>query len=516
MSLYSRKRARRSLFDTVIYRAISQIVTILSYIVLVRGMTEHEFGVFNLLYAFIPVISTVGSFGLEQTLRRYQPEYLKSGNTSAAAWLVRFIASARFGSNVLLLAIVLLTWNLTAPLFKLTPYRVDFLLFCVLILLHFQSRILQLTLASHMLHRYSVGSMVILSAGKLVAYLILVLFHKLTLQNAILADTLAYALAYASLRMAHIRHCRLPSPAVPFRPDSHERMRLLRYGFYNNFNDYGALVLTSRSDNFFIAALVDPVAVGAYAFYVRLNEMTVHLRPVQLFENVIQPLFFAIPRDEADRRIPRYFSLLVNMNLLLQLPVAAYAISFHAEIVQVLFGGKFLDQSLLLPIIVGFATTQVVGTPATLVAQYAEKPSIILYSKVFAIYNVAAMLLLLPAAGLYGAAIATGTAQLMKNLFIWWFVRRTARWTNWLAVVSTTIVIWGGAVGVCWALKMALKGPPFLNLICGALVVGAAWLLYVRSPAISQSDREILGRILRGREARVLRWVGVLPRPALS
>ena len=115
MSLYSRKSARRSLFDTVMYRGVSQVVTMLSYIVIVRGMSEHEFGVLSLLYAFIPVVSMLASFGLEQTLRRFQPEYLRSGNKSAAAWLVRVVASARFGTNVVVLAIVLLTWNLQRP-----------------------------------------------------------------------------------------------------------------------------------------------------------------------------------------------------------------------------------------------------------------------------------------------------------------------------------------------------------------------------------------------------------------
>ena len=123
MALYSRDNARRSLIDTVAYRAMSQLATVLGYVVMVRGMTEEDFGVFSLLYAFIPVVSTFASLGLEQTLRRYQPEYLRAGNTAAAAWLARFVASARFGTNVILLSLILLAWNYFAPLFKLTPYR---------------------------------------------------------------------------------------------------------------------------------------------------------------------------------------------------------------------------------------------------------------------------------------------------------------------------------------------------------------------------------------------------------
>ena len=78
MVLYSRERARRSLFNTIGYRAISQVATLLGYIVLVRALTEQSFGVLSLLYAFIPVVSTLASLGLEQTLRRFQPEYLRA------------------------------------------------------------------------------------------------------------------------------------------------------------------------------------------------------------------------------------------------------------------------------------------------------------------------------------------------------------------------------------------------------------------------------------------------------
>ena len=76
MLIYDRRRARRSIFDTIAYRAASQVATILGYIVLVRAMPRQDFGIFSLLYSFIPVVSTVASLGLEQTLRRYQPEYI--------------------------------------------------------------------------------------------------------------------------------------------------------------------------------------------------------------------------------------------------------------------------------------------------------------------------------------------------------------------------------------------------------------------------------------------------------
>ncbi len=479
---------------------------------MVRGMSHQDFGVFNLLYAFIPAVSTVASLGLEQTLRRYQPEYLQAGNEPAVRWLVRFVASARFGTSVIVLATILLTWNTAAPLFKLTPYRAEFALFSVLVLLFFQSRILQLALAARMLHRLSVGSLAVLSIVKLIGYSLLVWYGSLTLDRAILVDTTAFGLVYVILKIAYRRHTPPIDALAPFRPDPSERRRLARYAFYNNFNDAGSMILSSKSDNFFIAALIDPVAVGVYAFYTRLNEMTQHALPARVFDRVLQPLVFAIPKDLASSRLPRYFTLLVNTNLMLQWPILATAIAFHHEIVQVVFGGKFVQDSWLLPIIAGFSTFNVVAMPVTLVAQYEEKLRVILLSKVFTIYNVAALLILLPILGVYGAAIASGSAQVLKSGLIWWHVRRSARWCNAAAAIFSSLALWGAVVAACYGVKHLTGDRPVMNIGIGAIIVLAASLLQLRGPALAESDRMILSTVFRGREAVMLRRLGLVRR----
>src|SRR5262245_5781134 len=510
MSFYSKGRIRRSLLYTAAFRATTQFATFAAYVVLVRGMAEQSFGVLNLLYSVIPLLSTAASLGIEQTLRRYQPEYLAT-RPEAAAWLLRVAGWLRLATNLFLLCTILLLWQWIAPLFHLEAYRTEFAIFGFLVLLHFQASILQISLSSHMLQGYSVGMTLVLSVVKLIAYLVLARHDALTLVNAIYADIAGYALMYAGLRIAHYRHCPLPPPH--FRLDRNERHRLLKYSLYNNFNDAGTLLLTSKSDNFFIAALMNPAAVGAYSFYVRLNEMTANLLPTRQFSNVVQPLFFSIPAEEAKTRVPRYFTLLVNLTGTLQLPMFVFALCYHSEIVSAFFGGKFIDSSWLLPIIVGFATLNRSEVPVMLVAQYQEKASIILLSKIFAIYNAVALLALVPIAGVYGAAIATGSAQMMKNLFIWWHVRGAARWTNLGAVITMAVIIWGPCALACFALKSLLHLPPLWDLMIGAALCGLGALLYVRSPALSQSDRHILASVFHGREGRILTWLGIA-RPA--
>jgi O-antigen/teichoic acid export membrane protein len=509
--LYTRKKARSSLVHTAFFRALSQLATMLSYIVLVRAMPEHDFGIFNLLYAVIPVVSTIASFGLEQTLRRFQPEYLQAGNTAAAARLVRMVSRGRLASSFLVLGTILLAWNSVAHFFGLGPYRGQFALFCLVVLLYFQTNILQMTLASHMLHRFSVGMLSVLAVAKLIAYLLISWLGTLDLDTAILADATAYVVTYAGLRYAHWRYCSVPAEQRTFRFAPAERRRLLRYGFFNNLNDAGAMALNVRTDNFFIAALMNPYAVGAYAFYVRLTLMATRILPTKMFENVVQPLFFSIPSQQADQRVPRYFTALLNTSLLTQLPLAAYAFAYHREIVEVLFAGKFVEHSWLLPLVFMFSTINVLGIPVTLVAQHAERTSILLTSKILAIWNVAGLLLLVPPLGIYGAAIASGSAEAMKNLFVWWHVRHRARWTNGVSMIVSTLVVWGSVVAVCLLLKAAFEAKPVVHLIVGALITTVGALIFVRSPALSSTDREVLASVLHGREARALRWLGLFP-----
>jgi O-antigen/teichoic acid export membrane protein len=516
MALYNRERARRAVFHTIGFRVLSQIATVVGYIVLVRGLSAYALGIYSLLYAVIPVAGTVASLGLEQTLKRFQPEFLRAGNLSGSAWLVRYVTVARLISTVALMVLLLAAWRVVAPLFGLQSHRSDFALLSLVVVLYFQVILLQGSLASHMLHRYSVGSAVVLSVSKLCAYaLLFATAGRLTLQSAILADTAAYVLTWAFLYVAHWRLCSPDSESQTYRPDADERRRMQRYALISNFSDASSLLLYVQTDNLFIAAFMNPVAVGTYAFYARLNEMTLNLIPIRLFENVVNPLFFSVPPEQAAERLPRYFTLLVNVSLLVQLPLIAFSVAYHREIVQVLFGGKFIEYSALLPVVVAFALSDnVISMPVTMVAQYEEKASIILKSQLFGLYQIAAMLTLIPLAGLYGAAIATGTLHLFRNAYVWWRVRDLARWQNWAAGVTLGPLIWGVTAGLCLMLKQISGLGALANMACGLAICAIAALIHIRSAAISRQDRAILAEVLHGREAALLQWLGMRPPPA--
>ncbi len=89
-------------------------------------------------------------------------------------------------------------------------------------------------------------------------------------------------------------------------------------------------------------------------------------------------------------------------------------------------------------------------------------------------------------------------------------MRREARWLNFSAVVTYAVLVWGGAILLCTELKRAIVAPPLVAMACGVIVCGLAALIYVRTPALSPSDRELLAQVFHGREARLLHRLGVL------
>ncbi len=511
--MYSRDRARRSFVDSAVLRVVSQISTAVGYVILVRALPTESFGVYSLFYTFIAAIGAVLSLGLEQVLQRYSPEYLRAGNEPAAARLVRVVASGRFAINVLLLAVILLAWNYLAPLVHVAPYRSAFVIFCVLILLHFQVRVLQLALGSHMLHRFSVGAMIVLSLVKLVGYCLLYWTARGTLETAIIVDIVAYASAYVGQRIVYHKKALTQNARIPYQFSPAERKRMVRYGLLNNFNDAGGLLLYSTLDNFVIAAFLGTASVGIYSFYSRLRMMVYNALPVSQFQNVIIPLFFSIRSADAPYSIPRYFSLLLNLNLLVQWPILAYVTAYHREIVQVLLAGRFVEYSWLLPMFVVFSILDGALDPVGYVAQYEEKAGTLLLSKLFAIYNVVAMVVLVPYFNVYGAVLASGTAQILKNAFVWWTVRKRAVWLNAWASLASSIGLWGGASVVFYGLKVLLPIPPLPQLLLGLVVCCAIGVVYVRSPVLSESDRSIMSSILGEKAAGLMRRFGLLPAP---
>lgn len=504
--IYSKQRARAAVFHTLMLRPPGQIATVIGYVLLVRLLSEAEYGIYNLFYALLPLLAAGASFGLEHTLRRYQPEYLKTGRHALADLLVRRIGVLRLISTAAALALLYVFWPKLAPIFKIEDYRSLFLLFAVLALTHFQCSILTVALSSHLLQKHSMGMQAVAAILKTAGYAIVGYGFGLSLWSVFWIDLGAYVVLYVGLKYYYVTYAERRRGEQMSLSRS-ERWRLFKYGFFYNFNDAGTLPLQTRTDNFFIVAFLDPVAVGAYSLATRLSVMVYRVTPLKFLESVVRPLFFSLDHQQNAERVKAYFTLLVNASLLVMIPIAFFVASFHHSLVEVVFAGKFLEYSPLLTIVFLFAAANAIDVPVTLVAQLKEKAHVILLSRIFGLYNIAGLLLLIPMLGIAGAMLASGSAVLLKNLFIWWFVRDIAVWQDGPRFLSRTLLVWVPYAGVAALVKL-LDAPPLGELALGVLLWAAFFAAYLRFWALAPAQRALIAALFPGRETRLLRVFG--------
>ena len=511
MMVKSKNITRRGLVAAkyaVIFRMLAQGISLFATVFLVRALSEHDYGIYNLFYSVISLLGMVFSFGLANTLQRYMPEYYNRGEYRIAHYLYLTASLIRLLSNVLVLALVLLFWDSLAPVLKITAYKNYFSLFTLIILLHNQRGLLETCLSSYLLQKYSHGISVLFILIKGIGYGTAILL-QLNLWFVILVDLLAYVLIFGLLQIVYWK--KIPKSGGKLaRFAGKERRRIFRYALFYNFNDAGVGLLDVNIDNFFLAMYLDPVAVGAYAFCQRLTRTISRIMPINYLQDVIRPLFFSTVETSGSDKTKRNFQLLVKGVFLFQIPVFCFLLLFSSELINILFGGKFVEYYPVLIVVYSLAMLNAFGLPVGLVAQLRERANIILYSKVFALYNLVADIVFVKFWGIWGAVLATGSATLGKNFFIWFFVRQEASLSGMGPFFVRISCYWLFVCFVAWLLSRCLSSELHL-LSIGILLFIAAFILQFRFIHLLETERTLLRRLAA--ESRkvdfFIRWSGI-------
>lgn len=472
---------------TVVFRVLSQATSLVVTVFLVRALSEHDYGIYNLLYSVIGLLGMVASFGLANTLQRYIPEYYSKGEFRIANNLYRVASIIRLFSNVAVLGLGLIFWELVAPYLKIVAYKNCFMLFTLIVLLHMQRELLEICLGSYFLHKYSQGFSLVFVLIKAAGYA-LAIMTEMDLWFILTMDLLAYFIIFCVLQIIYYKKIPISKGHME-RIGWGEKRRLVRYALFYNFNDTGAGLLNADFDNFIIVMYLNPVAVGAYAFCQRVTRMIQRLIPVNYLLDVIRPAFFSLGSLADTKKINQFYQSLIKINYIFNIPIFFFIAIFGEELIRILFGGKFLGYYHVLIGVYFFSMINAFQGPLGLVAQLKEKADIILYSKVFAVYNLIADILLIKYFGIWGAVGATGSAVLGKNLFIWYFIRKEASFKGMGEYFYKSILFWVCVASVVLGIKTLVLNH-VIEFIIGFIIFGISFPLQFRCGLFSYSERQ--------------------------
>jgi O-antigen/teichoic acid export membrane protein len=411
-----------------------KLVTVLVTIYVIRQLPIPDFGVFNLFQDTIGLVAVIFSFGIPSLIERFLPELYQRGLfDELRRWVYRALI-ARFLLGLLGALVCLFGRDAIGGFLHSDLFTAYYPVFAFGLLFTILNQTSQSVLDTFLMQKRRNVIRVIVSALRAGLYM-----AAISLGQGLYGILWAFSISalVGSVLFIHtiyrLRYPQYVEKKTEGLGDLSNRFR--RYGAISYLNEMGAMVLSRRADNYLISAFLNPAAVGIYSFATRIVEMFVAMTPLVVGNVIISTLLFRqFTETPTLIFLQRRFNLLCKLALYLTLPILIVLVGLHEQI-TVMVDPKYHEASYLLALVAIFEILNVFSWPIGWMAQTSEKVEVQLYSKIGAIYNIIAAVILIPRFGPLGAAWATGTSFLMKNILMYVFLRRQLPLTfPWLGI----------------------------------------------------------------------------------
>jgi len=186
---------------------------------------------------------------------------------------------------------------------------------------------------------------------------------------------------------------------------------------------------------------------------------------------------------------------MIKITYIFYLPIFVIFAIYNKEIINLITGGKYIEYGGALVMVFLFQILSAFQLPLGLVAQLNERAEIILYSRIFGIYNLIADIIMIRWWGVMGAVIATGTAILFKNIFIWWFVRKDASFKGMRKFFEILMSISILMAIIMFSIKILINIRGALQLFYIVLLISFTYLLFFKY-FLNQKEKDVIINLL--------------------
>ncbi|TNF34113.1 MAG: hypothetical protein EP312_07320 [Gammaproteobacteria bacterium] len=482
------KRARRSARDMLVFRSLSGGGNALAIFLLLRILSEEEYGVYSLFMSVLPIMAAALSMGLAGTAQRFLPELVRRREFTLVKRLVLTIMLLRVTSLLTVGAVASLWMDELLAAFSLSAWSMLVLPFAIIIFCDFQSRLLRPTLVAFLDMRVATSNQVVFALVKLAGYAI-GWWQGWSLAVIVWVDVCAMVILLLLVALACWQRLKqLHGPSLRFEPS--ERQKLVRYALYYSFNDASGIPMGKATDQLFIGYFLEPVMVAAYAFASTLNKLLLRLTPVRYFIEILRTVFFAAGNSVGHDVVGERFLLLAKLVWILMIPVYFVIVALYDPLTAWLLAGKYQQYDWVVFTMLGVGLIAAIEMPVTLILQLRERSDLIFFGNFFALYNLLMDWWLIPIMGLWGALLATGSALCFRLCFWWWFVRKDAPVQRLVPFLGMTLIYWGACSALLSLLGHWIEADMWYAL-AGIAVGVLAGLLYLRLPLFSTAESQL-------------------------
>lgn len=399
---------------TFVVFIVSILAGILGYIVrlvLARGLSVEDFGLFYAVFAFLALLGVFKSFGFDRSLIKFVPEFLHTKKYGFIKSSIIYAALFQLVTNsVIIVLIYLLSNYISLNLFH--TQKADIVLKLMAIAFFIDSFVNTLKFSFQGFQRMTLFAGI--DAIRMLVILVIITIG-LKLNYGILSPISAYIIAQIILLIVFgwilINRVFPEFISSEFVVNKNLFKKIAKYSIFVMVSGTAAIIL-GYTDTMILTYFSGVTAVAMYNVALPTAKILIYL-PTAV-GSILLPLASELWIRKKDKLLAAGMNLLYKYSLIAAIPMAFVILSFSELIISIFFGKNYLLASMTMKILsIGmiFYTIHLINVNFFLGIGRPEIQSKILY--IAALFNLAAGLILIPLFDTIGAAIATSSSLLI-------------------------------------------------------------------------------------------------------
>lgn len=417
----------------------------LSIIIYARILSINNFGMYSLIITTINILSSILVQWILQSIQRYRPIYIKD---NLVKYFNKNLVLLTFFTFLLFTLVYLFVW----PLITIYSQKYSEYLFIILILILSQGAytICITILKSDMKIAVFRANQIIYSIVKLLIPLIL--FYFLERNILMILWGTFYANIFGMILIAK------KSEIVNFKINDLKEIQIeeiqifskkfMRYGFPMIGFFLGVSVL-NLTDRYMLEYFSDIKSVGIYSAFVTLTTAIVNFYASPLM-TASHPIIMNSSVDQIfiKEKLEGNIGKFTLVFLLLSFPMLIIGLVLYKEISFVFFGEKYIDGSILLPLMLLGLIIWNTGMYGHKIYEVSNETSKLLRYVIYcAVLNIILNICLIPKYDYLGAAISTNISFFVYPFLIYISLRRKAiKWR--VPIVSLLVIIFLNLISI--------------------------------------------------------------------
>jgi len=409
---------------------LSNIISIFVTIFLIRKLPIAEFGIYSLFLGSLKIFQIFSINGVVVSLRRFVPELIQKNFFSYTKKLVKNLYLFSLSSIIFVVSIVFIFRHQTGLILQIKGFDLYYTIFIINILLYLQSVFNNSLLTTLYEQKFLSVTNIISLIVRGILYA--VLLHEITIELIFIIEAISVGIKaisgdiYSYYKLKNIGG--EEDILIDYEGSKTNRKRIGKYIALSTFNEMGESAFSQVSDYYFISAFLGPAAIGLYAFPYKLLSSILSWIPFANINQIVKPYFIKqyYEMGENSRYLNMVYNILTKIFLFLLGFIFINVVAYQNLINIYLFDSKYLGTQLLLIIVIPFFLVRAFGFPNSFILEVSENIQYNLYAKVFAVINVIAVFLVLKFTqwGIIGVGAATGCAAILKNFYIYYFIKK--------------------------------------------------------------------------------------------